>query len=416
MTEASMKWLTIFRNAWFDLNQHKLRSYLSVLGIVFAILSVVSMMAVTEGAKRQTLDQIGQLGTHNIIIREIPLSKIQEETAKDYYSPGLSLRDVEALLQGIPHIESVAPIKEIRAGIAGMREGETVQVLAVTPAYRKAMNINLLQGRFIGDLDIERKNLVCVLGKEVEALLGHGGQLGQNIFLEDLSYRIVGILPERSWQTKETKASNLRNYNRAIFIPLGSEPLNAEPKNDHHGEFNEILVKMGRRQNIQEGTSVAKRILALGHRNMEDYQIIVPYELIHQAQKTQKVFNAVVGCIAGISLLVGGIGIMNVMLASISERTREVGIRRAIGASKKHIIKQFLSESVLLTLMGAAIGIILGLLGAVLINSFLGWPIAVTIGSISLPVFLAFVAGILSGLYPAIKASNLNPIMALRPD
>jgi putative ABC transport system permease protein len=411
-----MKWLTIFRNAWSDLNQHKLRSSLSVLGIVFAILSVVSLMAVTEGAKRQTLNQIGQLGTKTIIIREIPLSKIQEETAKEYFSPGLSFRDVEALRQGLPHTESVAPLKEIRAGIARLNEGEGVQILAVTAAYRKAMSIHLAQGRFIGDLDSERKNLVCVLGKEVAALLGHGGQLGQDLFLEELSYRIVGILPERNWQTKETKALNLRNYNRAIFIPLGSEPQNTEPKKDIYGELNEILVKFGPQQDMRAGTAIAKRILTLSHKNIEDYQIIVPYELIHQAQKTQNLFNTMVGCIAGISLLVGGIGIMNVMLASISERTREIGIRRAIGASKKHIINQFLSESIVLTVLGAVFGIVLGLFAAVLINSFLGWPIAVTLGSIILPVFLAIIAGILSGLYPAIKASKLDPITALRPD
>jgi putative ABC transport system permease protein len=244
-------------------------------------------------------------------------------------------------------------------------------------------------------------------------LLGSEGRLGGTLRVEDRAYRIVGILQERQRIRGKIPALPVRNYNRAVFIPLGTEPPVFHSR-EELGELSEISVQVIQDGNVQATASVAKRILTRNHGGVEDFQIVIPQELLEQAQRTQRVFNIVLGCIAGISLLVGGIGIMNIMLASVAERTREIGIRRAIGASKRHIILQFLSESILLTLVGGCLGIALGIGGAFAISAFAGWKTLLTVWSIVIAMVMAMGVGLLSGLFPAIRAAQLDPIAALR--
>jgi putative ABC transport system permease protein len=407
-----MKLYSLIRSAWQALLLHKLRSFLSTLGIVFAVVAVITMLSIAEGAKREAMEQIKQLGTNNIIIKRAPQTEAQAFAARTYHSEGLNLADATALEQGIPTIAYVAPLKEVRAAVLEAGEETTFAILAITESYPKLMNLQVQQGRFINYTDKEQKKPVCILGASVAKTLGDKGQLGNALRIENAVYRIVGILQERKLVKGKIPALSVRDYNQSIFIPLGTELVfntNEEP-----GALSEILTKVKQAENMGATVAVLERILLQNHRGVRDFQIIVPQELLKQAHKTQRIFNIVLGCIAGISLLVGGIGIMNIMLANVSERVKEIGIKRAIGANRKHIALQFLAESTLLTFLGGGIGVVFGIGGSIIVNTFAGWSTVLTSWSMLLALAMAVCVGLLSGLYPAIGAARLDPVEALR--
>ena len=408
-----MKWSQVIHDAWRALLRHRLRSLLSTLGIVFAVVAVVAMLAIAEGAKREILDQIEILGTNSVIVRTLQLTDAQQAAARRRLSHGLDLADVTSLERAISAISCIAPLKEVKASLSASTSQNPFEILAVTASYQSAKGLGTQQGRFICNADIVWKNLVCVLGHEVSRLLGNDGRVGGVLRLENRAYRIVGILQERQWLRSKSSALTVRNYNRAVFIPIGTEVMGAHGRKEF-GELSEIWIRVVRNTNVQASAAAIKRILIQRHGGVEDFQVIVPQELLNQAQKTQRIFNIVLGCIAGISLLVGGIGIMNTMLASVAERTREIGIRRAIGATRKHIVVQFLCESIVLTITGGCIGIILGIGGAVVISRVAEWRTVLTPWSIATSILMAGCVGLVSGLYPAVRAARLDPARALR--
>ena len=408
-----MKWDKILRDAWRALFRHRLRSFLSSLGIVFAVMAVVAMLSIAEGAKQEILDQIDRLGTNSVIVRSLQLTKSQENAPRNRLSYGLTLSDANALKNLTHTISGVAPVKEVKASLPTAIAQDPFEILAITESYQVVKNLAVKQGRFVSNADIVRKNLVCVLGEEVSMLLGESGHLGEALRLEDRTYRIVGILHKRQWKLSKSPALAVRNYNRAIFIPIGTEVMNGNEQT-RSGEISEIWIRVGQNDSVQACAEAVRRILNLRHGGVEDFQVIVPQELLNQAQKTQRIFNIILGCIAGISLLVGGIGIMNTMLASVAERTREIGIRRAIGAGQNHIVVQFLCEAIVLTITGGCIGIFLGAGSAVIINKVAGWKTVLTVWSIVVSMLMAGGVGLASGLYPAIKAARLEPVRALR--
>jgi putative ABC transport system permease protein len=388
---------------------------LSVLGIVFGVIAVVAMLAIAEGAKRETLEMIESLGTNNIIVRQLDLTDTQKLTAQEHLSRGLALSDVDSLNRTIPILSKIAALKEVQAAVSAAAIKDPVEILAVTEDFQRLSNLGVQQGRFICNTDIFRSNLVCVLGAELSKLLRNDGHLGKVLRLDEKIYRVVGILQERRWIRSNSSALNVRNYNRVVFIPLGTEPV-TDVNRSQFGDISEIWLRVSRKANVPACASAVRRILTRKHGNIEDFQVIVPQELLNQAQKIQRVFNIVLGCIAGISLLVGGIGIMNTMLASVAERTREIGIRRSIGAARKHIVVQFLYESIILTIMGGCVGIALGTGGAFIISKVAGWKTTVTLWSMAVSLGMAGSVGLVSGLYPALKAAWLDPASALRQE
>jgi len=408
-----MKWRQVILDAWRALLRHRLRSLLSTLGIVFAVVAVVAMLAIAEGAKQEILDQIDILGTNSVIVRTLQLTEAQQAAARKRLSHGLDLADVTSLDRAISAISCIAPLKEVKASLSASTSQNPFEILAVTASYQSSKGLGTQQGRFICNADIVWKNLVCVLGHEVSRLLGNDGRVGGVLRLENRAYRIVGILQERQWLRSKSSALTVRNFNRAVFIPIGTEVMGAHGRKQF-GELSEIWIRIVRNTNVQASAAAIKRILIQRHGGVEDFQVIVPQELLNQAQKTQRIFNIVLGCIAGISLLVGGIGIMNTMLASVAERTKEIGIRRAIGATRKHIVVQFLCESIVLTITGGCIGIILGIGGAVIISKVAGWRTVLTPWSITTSILMAGCVGLVSGLYPAVRAARLDPARALR--
>ncbi len=394
---------------------HRLRALLSTLGVLFGVVAVVAMLSIGEGARRETLEQIEQLGMNNLIIRQNALTEDQHIQARQKRSSGLTLADAQALKLGLPQVRLQAPLRVVEASLRGMAKEETPEILSVTRAFGSIKGLKLTEGRFICDHDNKHKKQVCVLGHQIANALGKEGHVGKDIRIENNRFEVVGVLKSTHWKEGKNNLIANRDLNRSIFIPLGSEKSLPGKYNVKSDLLSEIIVQFDGAQ-IDGAAKMAKHLLNQLHYGHEDYQIIIPRELLRQAQKTQRTFNLVLGSIAAISLLVGGIGIMNIMLATVSERTREIGIRRAVGARKIHIMRQFLTETLVLTLGGALLGVVVGVLVSYTIGYLAGWKTIVTFWSLFISVMMALLVGLCSGLYPAYKAAQMNPITALRHD
>ena len=410
-----MKRIDIFRqllrSAWRELRKQKLRSLLSVLGIVFGVAAVISMLAVAEGAKRETLRQIAGLGADSILLRNAVLTPEQKKAAASNRSRGLSDLDVASVERLFPAVEGSAAIREIASRIAAPVDGTVYQVFAVSPSFAALNGLRPQQGRFICPLDQHLGQRVCVIGAEVSAGLGDGGRIGATVQIEKRPFTEVGVLANREQARRKNSSVAVRNYNRAVFIPLGTEPA-AVPASDPG--YSELVFRFDDRQTIAAAARMIHRIVLNNHGGFEDFQTIVPIELLRQANRAQRTFNVILGTIAAITLLVGGIGIMNIMTASVTERTREIGIRRAVGANRRHIVSQFITESTLLTLIGGVIGFFLGAIGAFVVQWAAEWPVFISGWSVCTSFGVSSLAGICFGIYPAYKAAMMNPVDALR--
>jgi len=395
---------------------HRMRTLLSTLGVLFGVVAVVTMLSIGEGAKLETLSQIEQLGMNSIIIRQNDLAEDQLAKAREQRSRGLSHEDAIALERGVPYVQHQTSLKVVEASVSASHVNVSPEILAVTETFSDIKGLALAEGRFICTLDLQQKNHICVLGSETAKILGRHGHVGQAIRLDGVEFQIIGVLKNKHWKAGKTSALTSRNLNKTIFIPLGVEMTLSNLKGVGENTLSEIILQLGNTSRMLQVSQVIKRIMERAHGSVEDYQIVIPQELLHQAYRTQYTFNLVLGSIAAISLLVGGIGIMNIMLATVSERTREIGIRRAVGANKRHIAYQFLTETLLLTLIGAILGVLLGIGFSLMISFLAGWTTVVTWWSIILSLGMATAVGGCSGLYPAIKAANMNPITALRHD
>lgn len=400
-----------------SLSLHRLRTLLSTLGILFGVVSVVAMLSIGEGAKQETLSQIEQLGMNTITVRQNEMAEEQLLKAREQRSLGLTEQDALALSQNVPYIQYQTALKVVETTVNTALASLSPEILAVTDAYNEIKGLKVSEGRFLGALDLSQRKQVCVLGCEVAKSLGKYGHVGQAIRIDNIEFQIVGILKNKNWKAGKSTALTTRNLNKSVFIPLGVDMSLPNLKQSAKKEaLTEIVLQIDHSSKMPQATQVIKHILKKNHGEVEDYQIIIPQELLDQAYRTQYTFNLVLGSIAAISLLVGGIGIMNIMLATVSERTREIGIRRAVGANKRHIVYQFLTEALLLTFIGAILGIIIGLCFSYLISYLAGWSTVVTLWSVLLSLAMAGFVGCCSGLYPAIKAASMNPIKALRHD
>jgi putative ABC transport system permease protein len=399
---------------------HKLRSLLSVLGVVCGVTAVVAMISIGEGAKQETIRRIEQLGTNNIYIKAVALTDNQEAKARERLSRGLTLSDLQRISAGCAAAVTIAGLREISAPILGLPREMTPQVVACSENYAKLLNMPIVAGRFIAPMDRRRRNLVCVLGSETARQMEELGNPGGFIRINNHLVKIVGILNRIEGQTDSTATVSTRNYNEIVFVPLevagtlDTPGPGREETAGTTGRLSEIIVQVAQEADVVSTARLVRRIMEVAHHNARDYQFIVPLELLRQAEQTQRTFNLVLGAIAGISLLVGGIGIMNIMLATVSERTREIGIRRAVGATRRHIRTQFLLESVMLTVSGGVIGLLCGFGAVAGIAGLAGWPVAISLWAVVLPVIMSLMAGIFFGLYPARQAARVDPIKALR--
>ena len=398
-----------------SLLQHRLRSLLSIVGIICGVSAVFAILSIGEGAKREVLAGINRLGLDNIILRRIYLPKVQSLSLQDR-SGGLQTNDVRILQAASPAVVEIAYLKELQVRVSGLSGQVTPQVVACSASYLPLQGLALRSGRFILEQDEQQKNLVCVLGETLADRLGQQGRVGARLRIEDQLFVVVGIVRGASpVHLKKTGMVLGREVNEMLFLPFGSHLYLVEgSENDGEQALDEITMKISDQSTVEVILPLISRTMELSHHGIRDYQLVVPRQLMLQARKTQRVFNLVLGSIGGISLVVGGIGIMNVLLATISERTREIGIRRAVGATREDIIAQFLAEAILLTTTGGIFGIFIGLACSWSIARFAGWSVAITPYGIIVPLLTSVAVGICAGLYPAFKAAEMDPVYALR--
>lgn len=403
----------IVKVSFRSLMQHKLRACLSIFGIICGVMSFLTMLSVGEGARQKIINQIEQLGIKNIYVRAVSLTDEQKLRADEHLSKGLSVYDAERIRAGCRYIGDVGYLKEVTQSLRD--SGISPQIVAVSSNYSELLNLSIAQGRFIREPDIRYKTPICVAGDEVAKNLGVKGKLGSHIRIEDQLFKIVGILNRSDKEIKQSSVMSARNHNQMVFIPIGTQQAEARSvQKKAEAELTEIVAQAVNTDLVIRAGSIIARILEVSHKNIDDYQIVIPQELLRQAEKTQRTFNITLGAIAGISLLVGGIGIMNIMLATVTERTKEIGIRRAIGATQQDIVVHFLTESVILTFIGGIAGVGIGAAAVRIVSAFAGWDTAVTFFAIAVPLLMSVLVGIFFGLYPALRAAKPDPVAALR--
>lgn len=403
-----------------SLLQQKLRAALSILGVVCGVAAVFSMLSVGEGAKRESLSQIEQLGTRNIYIKAIPLTERQEANQRADLSQGLSLYDARRIQKECRDVQEVAGLRELKASLLSTLKTVEPLTVACTPNYATLLKVPISSGRFISDQDMQERELACVIGHNVAESLGASGNIGNYLRIEDSLFRIVGILNAVESKAVKPAAITLRNYNDMVFVPLSVADLagggGTALDRSAYPEVSELIVAVKNAQRVIKDVPIIRRILEITHGGAGDYQIVIPQELLNQTRKIQRTFNIVLGSIAFISLLVGGIGIMNIMLATVSERTKEIGVRRAFGATHMDIVIQFLAESTLLTFTGGIIGMLIGFGSVWLISAIAKWNTAFTLPALVLPLFASIFVGVFFGLYPAYTAAKMDPVAVLRSE
>jgi putative ABC transport system permease protein len=401
---------------------HKLRSFLTMLGVVFGVGSVVAMLAVGEGASKEALEQIRKLGSHNILISSIkPVEEEAAGTAPSFMSIyGLTYQDHQRIQESFSSVRKNVPVKLIRKEARLGERSLELRIVGTSHQWFEVIPRPVLAGRTLMPGDLTGKDPVVVLTEfGARKLLATRHSIGQTIRLGVDSFKVIGIVRN---ETGSSGAMQIPDREIDAYIPITTArtylgdvviKMSAGSRLREKVELNQIIVQVDSLDQVEPAAGAVERMLTLFHRK-KDFRIQVPLALLRQAEATKRTFNIVLGAIAGISLLVGGIGIMNIMLASVTERTREIGIRRAIGAKRKQIIIQFLIEAVVLSFVGGILGLALGIAIPFFITWFAGMPTVITPMGILLPLFVSLGIGIVFGLYPAARAARVDPIVALR--
>lgn len=410
---------------------HKLRSLLTMLGVILGVGSVIAMLAIGEGSKREALERIRQLGAANVIIRSIKPDQEQTEDSSSetersrVMEYGLRYKDLERLQAMLPTLKLATPISLVRKRAQALHRAiPNARILGTTPDYLEVKNLEVRRGRFITDPDIEKGSNIAILSAgAAQTLFNYEDPLGKPVRLGQMIFRVVGVLYPQGSGTAVPGAVGGQDFNKDIYIPLSAARsrfgelkiiVSAGSFNFERNQLSEITLTVADENYVSQTAAMARKILDAQHPKSDDIDVQVPLELLRQAEEEKRIWNLVLGSIAGISLLVGGIGIMNIMLATVTERTREIGIRRALGARRMDITLQFLVESVVLSSTGGVLGIAFGI----------GVPWAVTYFSeidsyvqwwaLPLTFMISVGVGVLFGVYPARRAAMMDPIEALR--
>ncbi|HMJ89132.1 MAG TPA: ABC transporter permease [Candidatus Acidoferrum sp.] len=407
---------------------HRLRSLLTVLGIVFGVCSVIAMLAIGEGASHEAQEQIKNLGSQNIILRSVKppeQQKVSDQGSQSYVlNYGLTYADVKRIRATITGVQLILPSRIMREFVWNIDRRLDCEIVATVPWYPTLRNHQVIAGRFFTDQEMEAKTSVCVLGAElVPVLFPLGAPLGKHVRVGSSYYQVVGVMAPRA-KNPETDANAQRNQTVAntLFIPLETaktrygeilRKIRSGSIEQERVELHELTVEVGSADRVMATADAVKALLERHHKK-KDYEIVVPLELLRRAERTKQIFNIVLGSIAAISLLVGGIGIMNIMLASVTERTREIGIRRALGAKREDIITQFLVEAVILSAAGGILGVLLGVVIPHFVSHFAGMKTIVTFWSPFLAFTISGAVGVIFGIYPAFRAAAMDPVEALR--
>ncbi len=409
---------------------HRLRAALTMLGIIFGVCSVIAMLAIGEGASYEAQEAIKKLGSRNIIIRSIkPVEDAKQSSAGigrpmslDY---GLHYDDASRIQGTIPRVRHVLPMRIIRETARFDRNAINCQVIGTLPSYAQIVGVDVLRGRFLTHIDEVTHDNVCAITIGLaQRLFPYQDPLQQSIKVDAFYYRVIGLIREKNMPEQRTKSGRDPGepIDNNLYIPLstsrtrfGEELIRrtAGGFEMEKVELHQLTIQMEDTSAVEIADPQIKTLLGRFHQKA-DYEIIVPLQLLRQAEQTKRIFNIVLGSIAAISLLVGGIGIMNIMLATVTERTREIGIRRALGARKRDITIQFLVETIVLAVGGGIIGVVLGLIVPFAVSLLTDMKTIVTVWSVVLAFGISAAVGIIFGLYPAKAAAELDPIEALR--
>ena len=438
---------------------NRIRSILTALGIIFGVAAVIAMLAIGNGAQQEILEQIKLVGVNNIIIKPIVeqteenLEEDSEEAAEaKKFSPGLTLADSKSIMEVLQNVETISPEILLETFIIKNGIRRSAKLVGVEPSYFKIFNFNLAEGSMFTSQHLEKGEPVCIIGKSIQSkFFPSENPIGKHIKCGSNWLKVIGVLEERLISENSISKLGIRDYNMDVYTPLNTVLIryknramlteemiqssntgssgnvrimggamisssgsgNSEAAVNYH-QLDRLVVQVGETALLNQTAEVISRLLERKHYEMIDFEIEIPELLLKQQQRTNDIFNYVLGAIAGISLIVGGIGIMNIMLASVLERIKEIGLRLSIGAKKMDIILQFMFEAILISISGGFIGVILGVLMATAVSQFADIPTIVSITSIIISFGVAATVGLIFGIAPARKAANQDPITSLR--
>lgn len=433
---------------------NRIRSLLTALGIIFGVAAVIAMLAIGNGAQQEILNQIKLVGVNNIVIKPIieqKDEKVNEKVGKKEkkkFSPGLTVRDVQSIHETIPTLTQVSP--EIILDTYVIRNGfrRSAKLVGVDLAYFTIYDFQLSDGALFSEEHRRTGSPVCIIGSALKSrFFPKENPVGKTMKVGTHWLTIIGVLKERTVSQASINKLGIRDFNMDVYAPLqtvlvryrnrdlvttegirlaamrsqgnsngnaqNASTENEQEKKNYH-QLDRLVLQVDQTQKLQATAEIISRMLKRRHYDVVDYEIEIPELLLKQQQRTNDIFNYVLGAIAGISLLVGGIGIMNIMLASVLERIKEIGLRLAIGARKSDVVQQFLFEAVMISVSGGIIGVVLGVVFAYLVSSFANIPTIISFTSIVLSFGVAATVGLIFGIAPARKAAQQDPIASLR--
>jgi putative ABC transport system permease protein len=432
---------------------NKIRSLLTALGIIFGVAAVIAMLAIGNGAQKELLDQIKLVGVNNIVIKPVieqKEEKVEEAGGKKEnkkFSPGLTIRDVQSIRETLPGVTFISP--EIFLDTYVIRNGyrRSAKLVGVEPSYFAIYNFELQEGQMFNEDHQKVGSPVCIVGHAIKTkFFPVENPIGKNIKVGSQWLTIIGVLKEREVSENSISKLGIRDFNMDVYTPLQSmliryrdrdritteglrlaaqrargnvrdnqnqTPQQEQERRNYH-QLDRLVIQVAETSSLQPLAEVLSRLLQRKHYDVVDYEIEIPELLLKQQQRTNDIFNYVLGAIAGISLLVGGIGIMNIMLASVLERIKEIGLRLSIGAKKSDVVQQFLFEAVMISVTGGIIGVALGVSLAIGVSAFAGIPTIISFSSIVLSFGVAATVGLIFGIAPARKAAMQDPILSLR--
>lgn len=403
------------RVAIYGLRDHKFRSFLTMLGIIFGTASVITMISIGEGAKKQAMAKYQDLGVSNIIIRDKEFTDPELEQVRVKFSQGLSIDDTKAISEIVPGVIGIAPQSEAKLEAMYGDKSSKATIIGITPEVTNILNYRMDKGAFIDRDQYNRQLKACVLGANIASeLFTYEDPMGKSIKLGDQWFEVTGVLQTRALFTETIGELAARDLNNDIYIPLTTFGKRIPKTNILSSELKQATVKLESSVTLIESAALIRSIITRRHFNNDDFSIIIPYELMEQEKRESRIYNLLLASIAAISLIVGGIGIMNIMLASVMERTQEIGIRRAIGARRSDIMGQFVTEAMSMSITGGLIGVFLGIFLSVGIAVVTAVQTSLTLYSIFIAFGFSVIVGITFGYLPAKRAADLRPIESIR--
>lgn len=398
------------------LTAHRLRATLSAIGIVFGVATVVAAIAIGEGARREAFAQIGALGIDNVFVRAVRREAVagSSATRRQPPAPSLTMADARVLADAIPALNSVAALRTIRTEAISSTHAARVQLIGATVAWRQIVQPALLTGRWLAEDDVRERRRVAVIGADAAmALFGGAPALGGRVRAAGNWYQIVGLIGDRPGTAAKPSPLQRVQLQSSVVVPVTAMDASLG-EGDALDRVDEIAVRAASDQDVGRVASIVASVMGRRHADATDYEIVVPRELLQARLRAQRTFNGVLIGIGGLALLISGIGIMNIMIASVAERTQEIGVRRAFGARRHDVVAQFAAEAALLCIAGGVVGLPVGAGLAGVIALLAGWPVSVSMTAVLLALVLSTTVGLVFGVYPARLAAAVQPVDALR--